>query len=509
MYQYRQILVRMRQGDSDRALAKAGLIGRHKAAALRRLGTEQGWLEVDKPLPADTMLSKVLQQQPAASAAGPGRRSSVEPYREAVHAWCEQGIQATTIYQALQRDYGFQGSYCAVLRFVNTLVVKQPEATVLLDFTPGEAAQIDFGRGPDIVDVYSGETIRSWFFVMTLAWSRHQYAECVADQTIETWLRCHRHAFEWFGAVPRRLIIDNARCAITRACYYDPTVQRSYAEYAEGYGFKIDACPPGEPKKKGRVEAGVKFIKRSFIPTRTFRTLADSNQQLRAWVLEVGNRQHGSTREQPLRRFQEVEKALLSPLPDVPPQLARWAQVKVYRDGHVRFDAGLYSAPCALIAQTLWLKAGETLVQLFKDHRLVATHERLSAPGQRATVADHLPPQAQAYLEQTPQWCREQARAIGAACHALIEQLLADPILVQRRAAQGIIGLAARYGNARLDAACQRALLFDDLRFRTVKTILAKGLDQLSCSEQLFDQLADSYTGAGKFCRDCASLLNH
>ena len=509
MYQYRQILVRMRQGDSDRALAKAGLIGRHKAAALRRLATEQGWLEVDQPLPADTMLSKVLQQQPAASAAGPGRRSSVEPYREVVQTWCEQGIQATTIYQALQRDYGFQGSYCAVLRFVNTLTVKQPEATVLLDFAPGEAAQIDFGRGPDIVDVYTGETIRSWFFVMTLAWSRHQYAECVADQTIATWLRCHRHAFEWFGAVPRRLIIDNARCAITRACYYDPTVQRSYGEYAEGYGFKIDACPPGEPKKKGRVEAGVKFIKRSFIPTRTFRTLADSNQQLRAWLLEVGNRQHGSTREQPLRRFQEVEKPLLGALPDVPPQLACWAQVKVYRDGHVRFDAGLYSAPCALIGQTLWLKAGETLVQLFNDHRLVATHARLSAPGQRATITDHLPPKAQAYLAQTPQWCLEQAQAIGSACHALIEQLLADPILVQRRAAQGIIGLAARYGNARLDAACQRALLFDDLRFRTVKTILAKGLDQLSCSEQLFDQLADSYTGAGKFCRDCASLLNH
>jgi hypothetical protein len=98
---------------------------------------------------------------------------------------------------------------------------------------------------------------------------------------------------------------------------------------------------------------------------------------------------------------------------------------------------------------------------------------------------------------------------MGGACYALIERLLADPVVVQRRAAQGIIRLAGRYGNARLDAACQRALLFDDPRYRTVKTILEKGLDQLSCGEQLFDQLADSYTGAGKFCRDLGSLLNH
>lgn len=124
--------------------------------------------------------------------------------------------------------------------------------------------------------------------------------------------------------------MDNAKCAITRACYYDPEVQRAYGEYAEGYGFKIDACPPREPQKKGRVEAGVKFVKRCFMPTRTFRTLADANAQLQAWVLEVGNRQHGTTHEQPLRRFQEVEKPLLGCLPDVPPQLATWAQVKAF-----------------------------------------------------------------------------------------------------------------------------------------------------------------------------------
>ena len=91
---------------------------------------------------------------------------------------------------------------------------------------------MDFGKGPQIVDVYSGEVFETWFFVMTLTWSRHQYAELVRDQTVETWLGCHRRSFEHFGGVPTKVIIDNPKCAITRACYHDPLVQRSYAEPA-------------------------------------------------------------------------------------------------------------------------------------------------------------------------------------------------------------------------------------------------------------------------------------
>ncbi|KAI3606231.1 Mobile element protein [Cupriavidus necator H850] len=129
---------------------------------------------------------------------------------------------------------------------------------------------------------------------MTLCWSRHQYVELVRDQTIATWLQCHRHAFEWFHGVPARLIIDNPKCAIIRACLYEPNVQRAYAQCAEGYGFRIDPCPPRDPQKKGIVESGVKYVKNSFGPLRDFRDLADANRQVRAWVMaEAGIRIHG------------------------------------------------------------------------------------------------------------------------------------------------------------------------------------------------------------------------
>ncbi len=286
MFEFRQVLVRMRQGDSDRALAKAGLIGRRKAQEIRRLAEERDWLNGDKPLPDDSVLGEALAR-PERS----GPVSCVEPHRDRVTNWAEQGIQSKAIHQALVRLHQFNGSYDAVNRFVRSLELKAPKATMHLDFSPGEAAQIDFGSGPELVDIETGEIVKTHFFLMTLCWSRHQYAEIVLDQKVPTWLECHRHAFEWFGGVPDKLTIDNAKCAIIRACRRDPVVQRAYAECAEGYGFKIDALPPREPQMKGRVESGIKYLKKNFLPLREFRDLADANRQLQDWILtEAGNR---------------------------------------------------------------------------------------------------------------------------------------------------------------------------------------------------------------------------
>ena len=161
--------------------------------------------------------------------------SSLEPWRAQIVAWQEEGIQGTTIHAALVRRYGYTGSYSAVHRFLKQLPsVAAPEAPLRLRFKPGEAAQVDFGAGPAITDARTGETFKTWVFVMTLCWSRHQYAEVVRNQNIATWLACHRHAFEAFGGVVGRVIIDNPKCAITKACRYDPEVQRGYGDCAEG-----------------------------------------------------------------------------------------------------------------------------------------------------------------------------------------------------------------------------------------------------------------------------------
>ena len=502
MYQYRQVIHRMRLGESDRAIAKTKLLGRPKCAVIRSIAAQKGWLGTG-PFPDDQQLALLFETTRVSKES---QQSLTKPYEDKIKQWVEDGIQATTIHQALETQFGFAGSYSSVRRRVRQILATNPKATCMLDFAPGDAAQVDFGKGPNIIDVFTGEVLKTWIFVMTLCFSRHMYAEIVTDQKVETWLACHRRAFEFFNGVVARLIIDNPKCAVTRACYTDPEVQRSYAELAEGYGFLISPCPVRDPQKKGRVESGVKYVKNSFVPLRNFRTLADGNEQLTRWVLQVaGNRTHGTTRQKPLTMFAETEKHFLKALPDVPVQIAIWTRVKLHGNCHVQFELSYYSAPFRLVHQELWLKATDTTVKLYHDIKLVATHPRLKHPGQRSTVDEHMPPEALAYKMQDPQWCLKQAEQIGPDCYRLVRRLFAHKVLDNLRAAQGVVRLAKKYGPARLEAACTRALHFGNVKYRTVKSILHQGLDQAPLYEQSnVIPLTSAYTGGARFLRQQA-----
>jgi hypothetical protein len=256
---------------------------------------------------------------------------------------------------------------------------------------------------------------------------------------------------------------------------------------------------------KGVVERGVGYVKGNFLPTRSFRDLSDLNAQVRQWVMtEAGVRIHGTTRTQPLALF-AVEKPLLRALPAIAPDLGTWSGVRVHRDCHIQFDRCFYSVPFTLIGQALWLRATDTAVAIYQDYRQVAVHPRGRKPGQRFTVRDHLPPQAQAYFAHDRHWCLQQAAAVGPACAQLIDQLLTDRIVERLRAAQGVLRLAERYGNARLEAACARALAHDSPFYRTVKTILAGGFDQQPLLH--VPASARAYGTSARFVRDAETLF--
>lgn len=507
MYEYRQIIVRLRLGESIRGIVQSKLACRRKVREVRKVALTQDWLNKEREIPSDDMLAKVFKPSPLM----PSTQSTVFVYQQQIEDWCRQGIQASTMHAALQREHGFSGSYNAVQRFVKKIKTKlSANITTILEFKTGECAQVDFGAGPKFINETTGEVISTWVFVMVLAWSRHMYAEIVLRQDVETWLGCHRRAFEWFGGVPKKIILDNAKCAITRACYYDPEVQRAYAEYAEGYGFIISPCPPRDPQKKGRVESGVKYVKKNFLPLRDFRNrLQEANRQLKEWILETaGNRIHGTTHEKPLTLFENTERMLLKRLPEHPPEKAIWQKVIVHGDCHVTHLKCRYSAPYKLSRKTLWLSASETTVRLYQEHELVAVHPRLFIPGSRNSIDEHLPPNALAYVTKDSQWCLEQAKKIGIHCEITINQLLSDSVVDYLRSAQGIIGLQKKYGNARLEAACLRALAFQSARYKTIKSILQKGLEYAALPDgSAFDALTETYTGNGRFCRDTSTLL--
>lgn len=499
MHHYRQALMRMRQGDSDRDIARSRLMGRKSAAAFRALADAKGWLSAETPLPDDAAIAGVLTEPKRARTTVSG----LALLREPIAGWFNQGVCGVVIHTALKREHGYTGSYSAVRRMLATLKREAPpDATVRLVFAPGEAAQVDFGAGPMLADS-AGVVRRTWAFVMTLCFSRHQYVEFVWDQTVATWLGCHRRAFEWFGAVPERIIIDNAKCAITKACIHDPQAQRSYADCAEGYGFRIDACPPHDPQKKGIVESGVKYLKGNFLPLKTFRDLVDLNAQAKCWVLEeAGIRRHGTTGEAPLSRFQ-VERAAMQPLPTVAPDLGVWSQASLHRDCHVQFERAYYSAPWTLIGRRLWLKASDGMVTLYDEFKAVAAHARADQAGVRRTVRDHLPPDAQAFFAHDRSWCLAQATRIGPSCTELIGRLLADRIVERLRAAQGVLRLEKQFSATRLEAACARALAHESPFYRTVKTILAGGHDLRG--DGSIQPTATAHSG--RFARDAASLF--
>jgi hypothetical protein len=255
------------------------------------------------------------------------------------------------------------------------------------------------------------------------------------------------------------------------------------------------------------VEAGVKYVKNSFVPLREFHSLAHANEQLRAWILgEAGNRIHGTTRAQPLTLFSATEQPLLQPLPTITPACAVWSKAKLHGNCHLQYEQCHYSAPFRWLHQELWLEVGPSTIRLYHDHELVAVHPRLFKPGTRSTVQDHLPPEAQAYFMRDPQWCLAQAASVGPACRAVIESMFGKGVLDYLRAAQGLLGLRERYSAARLEAACSRALNFGVPTYRAVKQILKDGLDQQPSLPST--ELEAPYCGGARFARAPAQRLH-
>jgi len=507
MYEYRTVIYRLQQSQSVRTIAKSGLAGRTKISEIKTLALTQGWLGIDAKLPDDKTLALFFETKKNEVEV----KSKAEPYYDLIEKWALEDVQASTIHQHLIDIYGFTGAYNSVQRLVKKIKAKQPpNLTVPLHFQPGEAAQVDFGHGPVLYDERTKKEEKTWFFVMTLCWSRHQYAEIITHQDVETWLNCHQNAFNWFGGVVNKVIIDNPKCAIIKACYHSPEVQRSYEEFAQGYGFIINALPPRDPQKKGRVESGVKYVKKNFLPLRQLKSLQHGNKELSLWVTGLaGNRNHGSTFKKPLCQFQDIEKHQLKSLPATQPEVAIWVQLSLYRDCHVRYKKIKYSAPSELYKKDLWTKVTATTLSIYHEHELVAIHPRKFIPGDYSTKDEHLPANARFFFERNEDWCLTKSTEIGIACEQIIGDLLTDPVLDLLRQVQLIIKLKDSYGACRLELACQRAINFNSCNYQTIKKILKGGLDyeQINSSDS-FEKLSEVYQGKGIYQRNLKELTH-
>jgi hypothetical protein len=296
---------------------------------------------------------------------------------------------------------------------------------------------------------------------------------------------------------------------VVRASRDDPEVQQAYRECAEHYGFLIAPCRPATPQHKGKVEQGVHYVKRNFLGGRTVTTLEQANQDVREWCrTTAGQRRHGTTKEQPLMRFETTERARLRPLPATAYDLAIWKVVTLHRDCHIVFEEAYYSAPFRLVGQQLRVRAGTRRVRLYTlDYQLVATHPRLWRPGGRETNLLHLPTYKVPGLVLDRATCQATAARIGPATREVVSRLLADPAIDRLPTAGRLLRLWERFGVQRLERACARALRFDDASYSTVKRILVEGLDAQPAPETA--QPPEGVNPPQTFVRSAVELVGH
>lgn len=201
MFHYQDVIARLRRREGRRHIQAALRMGPRKIDEIRRLALEMNWLNPESELPSQEEILAALERlrKPRSP-----QVSKVEPFRDLVLGWVRQKIEAQTIWSFLNKNHGYTGSPSSVRRFVRKLAATTPDPVVRLHFPPGEVAQVDFGTGPVLPDPVTGKPRKSHVFVMTLTYSRHQYAEIVWDQTAITWLRCHRNTVEYAPGVESR-----------------------------------------------------------------------------------------------------------------------------------------------------------------------------------------------------------------------------------------------------------------------------------------------------------------
>lgn len=469
------LIRRLRAGESERRIARDMKLSRPTVHKYHELARQQGYLEKEAVVPKDETLQGVLGPGPQA----PKIASSLEGYGEVVKTLRKQGVEMVAIWQRLKDNYGYPGSYSSVRRFVAHLEPEEVEAYTRVHSPAGEEMQVDFGAVGPLYDPASERIRTAYAFVATLCYSRHQYAELVFDQKVVTWIGLHRRAFDYFGGVPRRVVPDNLKAAVVKALVHDVVLGEAYRQMALYYGFLISPTRPYTPQHKGKVESGVHYVQRNFMAGQQFADIHYANQHLKTWIQEVaGVRNHGTTHQSPCKLFKEFEQAALMDLPVEPFSLCEIRTAKVHPDCHVVVSGSYYSAPYVHVGQKLDVYVRERVVELYQGQTLVATHVRCQKPGQWQTRLEHYPVHKAAYLQRTPDFCRQIAARLGPAASQVVETLLSERPLDRLRSVQAILRLEETVGAQRLEAACARAIHYGDVRYRRIKEILNAALDR-------------------------------
>lgn len=348
----------------------------------------------------------------------------------------------------------------------------------------GEKLFVDWaGQTMPITDPETGEVRQAQIFVAALGASHYLYVEAAEDQTLENWLLAQVRALRFYGGVPEIIVPDNPKTAVTSPCRYEPDLNPSYQEFARHYGLAVIPARVRKPKDKSKVEVGVQVVERWVLAPlrdRTFFSLSELNQALTAQLQLINDRPLSDLQQSRRELFADLDQPALRPLPPTEYEMAHIAKVRVNQDYHVQWEQHYYSVHYRLVHQVVELRSTARIVEIYHGGQRLASHRRQTTAGQ-TTLLEHMPEAHRRMLEWAPSKLTLWAGEIGPDTQRLIQIILARPQHPEQnyRSGLGFLQLEKRYGRARLEKACQRALAFGLTTYKQLRTILKSGQDLL------------------------------
>jgi len=412
-----------------------------------------------------------------------GPASLCEPFREVIQEGLDHGLSCQRIWQDLRYDHDFKGGYDSVKRFARRLNSARPLPFRRMECEPGVEAQVDFGTGAPVITA-DGKRRKTHVFRIVLSHSRKAYSEVVYRQTTEDFIHCIENAFHHFGGVPKTLVIDNLKAAVTKADWFDPELNPKIQAFGEHYSTVILTTKPRTPRHKGKVERIVGYVQDNALKGRRFASLEEQNRHLLQWETQIADtRIHGTTRKQVKKAFEEVERKTLLPLPLERFPFFHEVRRKVHRDGHIEVDKAYYSVPPEYLGRSVWVRWDSRVIRVF-NHRFeqIAIHTKRD-PGRFSTQSRHVPNEKRCGIERGAAYLLNKVSLIGPQTGRWAEQMIHQRGIRGVRVLMGLMNLANKHSSQDIEQACEIAMTHGAYRLRTLRELIKRQGMKQKCFE--------------------------
>jgi len=363
---------------------------------------------------------------------------------------------------------------------------RKTNATMHISRKPGDAMEVDWaGNTAFVKNADTGEMMPANVFVSALSYSGYAYVEAFFSMDMESWVRGHVNAYEYFGGVARLVVPDNLKTGVIKNTRVEAFINKNYQSLAEHYGAVVLPARVRAPKDKPRVEGTIGIIETwimAALRNGQFFSLPELNEAIRLKLDEFNTKPFQKLEGSRQTKFLE-EKSFLLPLPRHPFELSTWKVATAQKDYHVACQGQYYSVPHEYIGKKVDVRITKNIVEIFYEGLRIASHERSDGfQGKYNTKEEHMPPAHQKYMEWNGDRFRRWAKKIGPCAEAVVEYFLSSVKVEQQsyKTCNALLHLADKYSSERLEAACAKVLSFTVRpSFKAIQSVLKSGMDKI------------------------------